>query len=161
MRSWDTNPWSNFCDPHWEPICCNKWHPGTSEISPPPERAVGTHFHAQHATKSTLLFLPVVGEASWLLLQSSIYLLSGGAVQPENSYSYMLKVTGQVWESQKRISVNNDYRYHQHSSPEASLNWSSSKVSFSFNQPNRKRWGVKLVDVKHLLHKAFLLWHHH
>ena len=22
-------------------------------------------------------------------------------------------------------------------------------------------WGAKLVDVKHLPHKAFLLWHHH
>ena len=29
VSSWDTNPWSNFHDPHWEPICCNKWHPGT------------------------------------------------------------------------------------------------------------------------------------
>ena len=26
-------------------------------------------------------------------------------VQPENTYSYILKVTGQVWESQKRISI--------------------------------------------------------
>ena len=26
MRSWDTNPWSNFCDPQWELICRNKWH---------------------------------------------------------------------------------------------------------------------------------------
>ena len=30
-------------------------------------------------------------------------------------------------------------------------------VRFSFNQPNRKRWDEKLVDVKHLLHKTFLL----
>ena len=29
------------------------------------------------------------------------------------------------------------------------------KPEFSFNQPNRKRWGAKLVDVKHLPHKAF------
>ena len=27
--------------------------------------------------------------------------------------------------------------------------------------PNRNRWGAKLVDVKHLHHKAFLLWLHH
>ena len=46
MSSWDTNPWSNFCDPHWELICPTKWHPGTSAISTPPEIAVGMHFHA-------------------------------------------------------------------------------------------------------------------
>ena len=43
----------------------------------------------------------------------------------------------------------------------ASLNCSNNKVRFSFNQPSRKRWGAKLVDVKHIPHKAFLLWHHH
>ena len=63
--------------------------------------------------------------------------------------------------AKKRISINTNHSYHQHSSPEASLNWSNNKASFSFNQPNRKRWGAKLVDVKHLPHKAFLLWHHH
>ena len=24
VKSWDTNPWSIFCDPHWELICHNK-----------------------------------------------------------------------------------------------------------------------------------------
>ena len=24
VSSWDNNPWSNFCDPHWELICHNK-----------------------------------------------------------------------------------------------------------------------------------------
>ena len=24
MILWDTNPWSNFCDPHWKVICRNK-----------------------------------------------------------------------------------------------------------------------------------------
>ena len=32
---------------------------------------------------------------------------------------------------------------------------------FSFNQPNRKRWGAQLVDVKHLPHKVFLSRQHH
>ena len=32
MSSSHNNPWSNFCDRHWELICRNKWHPGTSEI---------------------------------------------------------------------------------------------------------------------------------
>ena len=35
--------------------------------------------------------------------------------------------------------------------------WSNNKVRHSFNQPNRKRLGAKLVNVKHLPHKAFLL----
>ena len=58
MRSWDINPWCNFCDPHWELICHNKWHPGTSKISTPPKIAVGTHFHPQMALKlSQYLYL--------------------------------------------------------------------------------------------------------
>ena len=59
----------------------------------------------EHGTKTTPVFLPADGEASWSLLPSSISLLSGGTVQPENTYSSILKVTGQVWESQKRISI--------------------------------------------------------
>ena len=35
----------------------------------------------------------------------SVSLLSGSTVQPEHTYSRILKVTGQVWESQKRISI--------------------------------------------------------
>ena len=34
-------------------------------------------------------------EASWLILPSSVSLLSGGTVQPENTYFCILKVTGQ------------------------------------------------------------------
>ena len=55
----------------------------------------------EHGTKTTLVFLPADGEASWLLLSSSVSLLSGGIVQPKNTYSSILKVTDQVWESQK------------------------------------------------------------
>ena len=58
--------------------------------------------------------------------------------------------------TKKRISINTNHSCHQRSSPEASLNWSNNKARFSFNQPSRKRWGAKLVDVKHLPHKAFL-----
>ena len=111
----------------------------------------------EHGTKTILVFLPADGEASLLLLPSSISLLSGGIVQPENTYSCILKVTGQVWKSQKRISINTNHSYHQRSSPKASLNGSNNKARFSFNQPKRKRWGVKLVDVKHLPHKAFFI----
>ena len=66
-------------------------------------------------TKTTSLFLPADGEASWSLLSSSVSLLSGGSVQPENTYSCILKVTGQVWESQKRTSINTNHNYHQRS----------------------------------------------
>ena len=90
------HPSLNFCDPYWELICHNKSHPGTSEISTPLEIAIGTHFHARHGTKTNLVFSPADGEASWLLLPSSVSLLSGGTVQPENTYSCILKVTGQV-----------------------------------------------------------------
>ena len=46
----------------------------------------------EHGTKTTPLFLPADGEASWSLLPSSVSLLSGGTVQPENTYSSILKV---------------------------------------------------------------------
>ena len=45
MSPQDTNPWNNFCDPHWELICHNKWHPGTSKISTLPEIATTAHFY--------------------------------------------------------------------------------------------------------------------
>ena len=50
----------------------------------------------ENGTKTTQVFLPADGEASWLLLPSWISLLSGSTVQPENTYSRILKVTGQV-----------------------------------------------------------------
>ena len=147
MGSWGTYPWSNFCDPHWELICWNKWHPETSEISTPPAIATGRHFYVWHGTKPILVFWPVDEVAFWLLLPGWVSLLSGGTVQPENTYFCILKVTGQVWKSQKRISINSK---------------TNNKIIFSFNQPNRKRWGARLVDViKHLPHKVFFVWHHH
>ena len=45
----------------------------------------------EHGTKTTMVFLPADGEASWSLLPSSVSLLSGGTVQPENTYSSILK----------------------------------------------------------------------
>ena len=50
----------------------------------------------EHGTKTNPVFLPADGEASRSLLPSSVSLLSGGTVQPENTYSCILKVTGQV-----------------------------------------------------------------
>ena len=48
--------------------------------------------------------------------------------------------------TKNRISLCNDHSYHQHLSLYASLNWSSNAIRFSFNQPNRKRLSVRLVD---------------
>ena len=50
----------------------------------------------KHGTKTTPLVLPADGEASWSLLPSLVSLLSDGTVQQENTYSQILKVTGQV-----------------------------------------------------------------
>ena len=50
----------------------------------------------EHGTKTTPVFLPADGEASWLLLPSLVSLLSHSTMQPENIYSRMLKATGQV-----------------------------------------------------------------
>ena len=79
-----------------ENSCRCKWHPGISKISTPPEIAV---------------------EASWLLLPSLVYVLSGGTVQPENNYSCIIKVISEFWKSWQRISINTNHSYHQPSSP--------------------------------------------
>ena len=49
----------------------------------------------EHGTKTTPVFLRADGEASRSLLPSSFSLLSCGTVQPENTYSHILKLTGQ------------------------------------------------------------------
>ena len=48
----------------------------------------------KHGPKTTPVFLPADGEASWSLLLSSVSLLPGSTMQPENTYSCLLKVTG-------------------------------------------------------------------
>ena len=50
--------------------------------------------------KTTPVLLPDDGEASLSLLPNLVYLLSGGTVQLENTYSRTIKVTGRVEESQ-------------------------------------------------------------
>ena len=50
----------------------------------------------KHGIKITPIFLPADRETSWSLQPSSVSLLSGGTMQPENIYSRILKVTGQV-----------------------------------------------------------------
>ena len=53
----------------------------------------GTHFHAQPGTKTIPVFLADDRETSWFLVAGSVSLLSGGTVQPENTYFYIIKVT--------------------------------------------------------------------
>ena len=56
------------------------------EISTAQKIGPGTHFHAQHGTKTTPEFLLVDGETSWSLLASSVSLLSGSTMQLKNTY---------------------------------------------------------------------------
>ena len=48
----------------------------------------------EHGTKTTPVFLSADGKASWSVLPSLVSLQSFCTVQPENTYSYILKVTG-------------------------------------------------------------------
>ena len=50
----------------------------------------------KHGTKTTTVFLPAHGEASWLLPPSLVSLMSGSTMQPENTYPCILKVTTHV-----------------------------------------------------------------
>ena len=56
----------------------------------------------EHGTKTTSVFLFADGEASWLLLPRLVCLLSDGTAHSEDTSSCILKVTGQVCDSQKR-----------------------------------------------------------
>ena len=76
----------------------------------------------EHGTKATPVFLPADGESSWSLLPSSVPSLSGGTVQPENTYYRILKVTAHVWESQKRKSINTNHSYYSSHLPKPVLN---------------------------------------
>ena len=115
--------------------------PRTSTISSSQEVAVGTHFHMQHGTKTTLLFLPADGEASLFLLLGLVSLLSGSTLQLENTYSCILKMTSQVRENQQNTTITFSYWYHQQSSPYISFIWSNDSGSV-FTNPLGKD-GVK------------------
>ena len=53
----------------------------------------------KHGTKTTPVFLPADVEASWSPLPSLVSLQRVATVPPENTYSRILKVAGQVSES--------------------------------------------------------------
>ena len=50
----------------------------------------------EYGAKTTPVFLPADGEASWSLLSSSVSLLSGSTVLAENTYSRILNVADEV-----------------------------------------------------------------
>ena len=50
----------------------------------------------EHGTKTASVFSRADGEGTLSLLLSSVVLLSSSTMQPENSDSLILKVTGQV-----------------------------------------------------------------
>ena len=71
----------------------------------PSKIAVPTHFHAQRVTKNSLVYLPVDGEVSWSLQFWSPY-YQDNTVQPENTFTCILKVLGHLWKKQKKININ-------------------------------------------------------
>ena len=148
-----------FDDPHWELIFYNKWHPETSEISIPPELALETLFHAWHGSlKLPCLKLP---RYFYVLMEKPL----GRYFQVRSPYYQAVQCNQKTpvpvssrWQvtSQKAKKGNTNHSYHQCSSPFASLDWSNNKIILSFNQPNRKRWRVRLVDaINHLPIKYF------
>ena len=81
---------------------------GTLGIFSALEIAVGTHFHTGHGTWNALVFFPADGEASRLLLLRSVYVLSGGTVQPEGVRSGL--------SMPKKDKINSDHSSFDHSS---------------------------------------------
>ena len=152
-----------FCDPHWELICCSKWYPGTSEISTPPEIAVGTHFHAQTWHKN----YPNIFNYCWrslLVANSKFGLLTirQYSATRKHLFPYPQGDRSGLRKPKKDKHQHTNHSYHQHLSPWARLNWSKNKTKLSFNQANKKRSGARLVDViKHQPNKVFLSWYHH
>ena len=161
MSSWDTNPLSNLCDPHWELICYNKWHPGTSEISTPPNSCRDTLPHAEMALKLPWYLYQLMEKClgHYFQVWSPYYQVAQCNQKTPIPISSKWKVRSE--KIKKVISINTNHSYHQCPSPKSSFNWFNNKARFSFNQPNMKRCGVKLVDVKHLPHRTVLLWHYH
>ena len=98
----------------------NKCHPGTSEILTPPKITRDTTLRDTLWTLSSLREGSKTTPVFYLLMEeplrcfpSLVSLPSGRMVQPENICSCILKVTGQVRESQKKKNSNS---YHQRSS---------------------------------------------
>ena len=157
---WDTNPWSNFRDPHWELICRKKWHPGTSEISMPAEVAAEPYFMCDMALKLYWQF--------YLLMEKPL----GRYYQVRSPYYQMSQCNQKTPISvSSRWLVRSEKAQKEYTStlirPTTSVHLfkpvsTDLTIIFSFNQPSRKIWSARLVNViKHLPHKVLLLEHHH
>ena len=82
--------------------------------------------------------------------------VSGGTVQPENTYSCILKVIDQVCKSQKTI-ISKLITYTTSAHLPKSVSTDLTKSDSILTSPKRKD-GARLFDViKHLANKVFLL----
>ena len=138
MSSWDTNPWSNFCGPHWELICRNEWHPGTSEIFTSTSNCRDALPCANMALNVPQYFNLLMEKplGRYFQVWSSYY-------QPAQCNQKTPIPTVSLGDKHglrtpKRIGVYTNHSYHQRSLPKASLNWSNNKSWFSYNQSNMK-----------------------
>ena len=93
----------------------------------------------KHGTKTTPVFLPADGEASWLLLPSLVSLLSGGTVQPENISA----------QSYTKVSLLTAYNFiHNFDIICVSETFSNSETTA--NDPNLEIPGYKMYRNDHL-----------
>ena len=129
----------------------------TRVLSTPPKIALGIHFHG-YGTKTTQYFYLLIEKhlGCYFHVWSLLTLRQHSATRKHLFLHPQGYRTGQ--EAKKRIDIKICHSYHQYSSPQFSLTvrW----LRFSFNQPNMKRWGSKLINVINIYTKVFLLWHH-
>ena len=102
----------------------------------------------EHGTKTILVFLPADGKASWSLLQSSVSLLSGSTVQPENIYSCILEVTGQVCESHTHTKKLSDFL--SENTPAGKIYWYPQAAHYS-------SMGLGLLDQLQIFWQLYLI----
>ena len=122
MSSWDTDPWSNFCDPHWELICPNKWHLGTSEISTPNRKSCRDAFPCA----SMVLKLP---RYFYLLMEKFSFLPAFKLLGLRKPHTHVGNLSNYTWDKEKCIKE---------------VSWSSfsilnyNNMARRFNQRNKK-----------------------
>ena len=92
----------DFCDPHWELICHNKWNPGTSEISTPLMRNIALKLFWYFYLLMKKPQSPYYQTAQWNQ-KTPIPVSARWQVLSENT--------------KKRTSINTNHTHHKHSSP--------------------------------------------
>ena len=93
-------------------------------MSTPSKIAVETYFHVRRGTKITSVLLLADEEDFCTLLPNLVSLLSNGKGEPENTYSCIPNLTGQVRseKAKKRVNINVNDSYRQRLSHCPSLN---------------------------------------